>query len=192
VHRLCGKFFILFYFIVVYIPEKQKINDIKPHTNKEIEGIISRIRSIIDDIINHSGEKIKLDEITEEKLKEMCEKIDPVKITLDFYDSKTNRSHFSGHLGVHFNNHWCKILIHINEILMYQFVLDHGLIRILNKIKTCSLTYEISSLRYIETSKSKNMKSWSNGFYNLLNLGRELSLYYQKNINEEFKNPFIK
>lgn len=143
---------------------------------------------MINEIIRYSKEETKITEITKINLKEMCMKINPEKIPILFHN---NNKVFEKHLGYSFFNSWKYVLEHINEILRYIPFLDTGLISILNEIENSSLGITIGSLKAIENIGNNDMGAWSDDFYNLLKLGQKLAKYYKKNINEEYKNPFV-
>lgn len=178
----------IFYFIVVYLPERQKIKDIQPQLEQHISGVITRTWSLVSDVIKYSGKNLELDELTVDEFREACLLVNPKTITQNFHNNGVNS--FQKHFGYACANNWNFILSNINDVMHFLPYVDTGIVKILNEIRSSSLSHTIGSLSEIDKLKNSDMSAWSPCIYKIYTLGVKLEKYYIKHVNKEFKHPF--
>jgi hypothetical protein len=178
----------IFYFIVVYLPERQKIKDVQPQLEQHVSGVLTRTWSLASNVIKYSGKDFNLDKLTENEFLEACLLVNPKTIIQKFHNNGFNT--YQKHFGYSCANNWGFILTNINEIMQFLPYVDTGIVKILNEIRSSTLSHTIGLLSEIDKSKNLDMSAWSPCIYKVFILGIQLEKYYIKQINREFKHPF--
>jgi hypothetical protein len=180
----------IFYVIVVYLPEKQKLRDIQPQVEQYISGILTRSWSLVSETIKHSGKEYEVSLITEEQFLDACKSVNPQNIMKHFHNNGV--SVFQQHYGYACANKWDFILKNINDVMYFLPYVDTGLVKILNEIRNSALGITVGSLREIDKLNTTDMSAWSSSIYKVHTLSMELENYYRKHINKKYKHPFKK
>lgn len=166
----------IFYFIVVYLPERSKRKSIKVYLNSKITQLIS----IGNNMINHllEGTSYKKEELSKDIIVSICKntrgfnEINLAKEIVRDNEGKINILHWT----------WSEYLLSypprsmkiIEEILIYSTILDDELMVILNDLNLC--TY-LSDKNIINVAvKSHNLHVMGNFFYEYYKLILKLKL----------------
>lgn len=180
----------IFYFIVVYLPERRKKKDLAPHVGEKIENIISRVNSLIAGIVKESGEILEVTSISKIQMKESCLKVNPKTMPpQQFHNGGVDM--FTNHFGYSCFNHWQFVLSNIDEVMRFLPFVDTGIIAILNRIKGASLNIDIGMLKDFDRLKNEDLEPWANSFHEAMSLSQELAAYYGKHVNKSYKNPYV-
>ncbi len=177
---------VIFYLIVVYIPEKKKQNDIKPYINSKCEEIIFYCYALLHEIISKSNNLYDYKTLTKEQLVEMCTVVNPKEHLYNFGEGVgiiTQRN-----LGYKIFNDWTRISKEIEEIFRLLPFIDTGLIQRLNSIYTNFLRFTIRDLAEIGKLKNENLGAWSETFYKFYLESKDLRDYYVTYSGRTFEN----
>jgi hypothetical protein len=98
---------VIFYLIVVYIPERQKKKDVEPFINLKCEAIIFSSYALIAEIIRKSELDYQYKTLTLEQLKETCRKVNPKEHIYNFRNGSGNYN--QNHMGYEIFNSWNRI-----------------------------------------------------------------------------------
>ncbi|WP_134355646.1 hypothetical protein [Flavobacterium psychrophilum] len=167
---------VIFYLLVVYLPEKQKKKDIEPFINSKCEGIIFSSYALIQEIISKSNTEYQYKTLTQQQLIEICKNVNPKEHFYHFHNGPSNT--FQNHLGYMINNSWLRIIKEVDEIMRLLPYIDSGLLRRIYKLSNNFLKYTANDLSVIEKLKNDNLESWSPTFYDLYIETKELRDYY--------------
>lgn len=176
---------VIFYIIVVYIPEKQKQKDISPFINKKCESIIFSSYSLIQEIIKLSNLPYNYKSLTQEQLNEICEIINPKEHTFKFANNITDI--FQHHLGYKISNNWARIINEIDETTRLPYI-DSGLLKRLYKLYNNFLRYTAKDLEIVDKLNNTSLKPWSSFFYTFYIETKDLRDYYILYSSSDFKN----
>ncbi len=176
----------IFYFIVVYLPEKRKQKDVSPYIFDKIENLIFSMYAVNSNIINTSGKGYSFKTLKEDELTEACKAINPKEHKSFFHNGITNI--FEHHFGYKCYNDWSRIISSIEELFRFLPYMDTGLVYYLNQIRQCPLGITISSLKDFQEFKNENMEVYAKDFYQLYILTKNLRDYYVIEFKKEFRN----
>ncbi|MEE2000557.1 hypothetical protein QWY20_03760 [Alkalimonas sp. MEB108] len=180
----------LFYFIVVYLPEKQKKNDILPQIDQHVSEIIAKTWILVSETVNHSGKGFEIERLKEDEFLEACKAVNPCNLFHKFHNGGAGI--YQLHFGYVCSNNWDHVLRNINEVMHFLPYVDTGVVKILNKIRSASLGQTIGMLKDIDKLNNTDMSSWSSCIFNVYKLSIELEIYYVKYINKKFGHPYKK
>lgn len=176
----------IFYFVVVYLPEKQKRKDIDPFIRNKCESIIFGSYALFQEIIKSSKLDYEYQTLTEEEFLEMCKVVNPKENKHLFHDGFNNN--FEQHLGYSLYNHWSRISAEIDETLRFLLYIDSGIIKRLNNINGHYIKYTIKGLSAVEKIGNTSLEAWSMTFYEFYILSKEFRDYYILYSKSKFNN----
>ena len=180
----------IFYFIVVFLPERQKVKDVQPQIEQYISAILTRTYSLASETVKHSGKNYDLLAITSEEFLDVCTAVNPQSINKNFHNNDVNL--FQQHYGYACANNWDFIIKNINNIMHFLPFVDTGMVKLLNEIRSSSFGLTVGGLKEIDKLKNTDMAAWAPCIFKVFTLGEELEKYYKAHINIKFQHPFKK
>lgn len=174
---------VIFYLIVVYIPEKQKKKDMDPIIEKMCEELISTSSNLIKELIKESGLNYQYKTLTKEELTEVCKKINPMIGEYKFYSAEIGI--IKGNLGYSIFINWSRVNRKIDDILLFLPYVDSGLLK---EIYTLQNHFLKDASRDLVNSNIPNFKSWVPSFYEFYTFIKNLRDYYKIYSKNTFKN----
>ncbi len=177
---------VIFYVIVVYIPERRKKMDIEPFINNKSELIIWGSYSMINEIIQKSNLKYDFKNLTQTQFDEICRKVNPKAHSYKFANQITNT--FENHLGFKIYNSWARIINDIDETIRLLPNIDSGLLKRIYALYNNFLRYTAKDLKEFEKLKNEDLSSWSSTIFSFYIETKELRDYYVLYSKSEFKN----
>ncbi len=180
----------IFYFIVVYLPERQKKLDTLPQLEIYITGVLTRTWSLTSDICKHSGKNIDLSTLTQEEFVTVCKNVNPRLIKQQFHNDGV--TFFEKDFGYACSNKWDFIVKNIDDAMHLLPYIDTGLIKQLNEIRSSSFSHTVGTLKNISQLKNTDMEAWAICIYKIFQLGEKLEYYYKQHLNSGYQHPFKK
>jgi len=177
---------VIFYIIVVYIPENRKRKDIEPLIKNKCESIIWASYGLINEIINKSNLSYSFKTLTEEQFAEICREVNPKAHIYKFANTIDNIT--QNHLGYKIYNNWARIINEIDETIRLLPNIDSGLLKRIYSLYNHSLRYTAKDLIVIDKLQNENLSSWSSILYSFYLETKELRDYYKLHSKSEFKN----
>ena len=175
---------VIFYFIVIFLPERRKRKDIEPYINSKVEGLIFSLSALNHSIITTAGKEYNFKTLTKEELAFACANINPKENKSSFHN---NGLVFEHHFGYKCFNDWCRITSTIEDIFRFLPYIDTGLVFYFNKIKTSKLRVMIEALKGCENFSNTDMSDCADCFFEIYQLNKLLRDYYVS----EHKHKFI-
>jgi hypothetical protein len=167
---------VIFYLLVVYLPENQKKKDIEPFINNKCEEIIFHSYGLIQEIISKSKTEYQYKTLTQQQLIEICKNVNP---KVHFYQFQNGPSYaFLNHLGYMISISWKRIIVEIDEIMRLLPYVDSGLLRRIYKLSNNFLKYTSKNLAAFEALNNDNLEPWSSVLYDFYMETKELRDYY--------------
>lgn len=179
----------IFYFFISYLPEKRRVESLKPVLSKKLESIIDKQKRIFEILLEHSTIGIELTSLDEKTLTKICSEVNPSQDTSAGTNQYTIEGvHYWATPGVKIVNVWFQLLkeIEISERTLLVFN-DGELTSILLKLEKEGFTTILKTL--INTTET-NLKSYESILAHILKTSKQLSKYYKENINPDYKEPF--
>ncbi|QXC55557.1 hypothetical protein KSS82_04445 [Vibrio mimicus] len=180
----------IFYIIVVYLPERQKKNDLAPELEMHVASVIFHIHAIVRDIHTESQQMFDITNFTEADFKEACKSFNPKLIQQQFHNGGTQI--FQRDFGYKCYNNWSFALKSIDEVMRYLPYVDTGLVKVLNEVRNCSFSLTSPQLQNLRLLGNTDMEAWAPCIYKVHQLSYKLSKYYQKHVNEKYEHPVKK
>lgn len=176
---------VMFYVIVVYLPDRQKQKDIAPFIDSKCESIIFSSYALIQAIIKSSGLPYNYKTLSEEQLLEICKKVNPKEHTFKFANTLVDIT--QNHLGYKIFNDWARIVNDIDETARLPYI-DSGLLKRLYKIFNNFLRYTAKDIAIIDKLNNNSLESWAPTFYAFYLETKDLRDYYILYSGKDFKN----
>jgi len=177
---------VIFYVIVVYLPEKQRKKDVELFINSKCESLIFSSYALIAEIIKKSNLQYDYKDITENEFLEVCKAVNPKEHQYNFANNIT--SQFQNHLGYKIYNDWTRIIKEIDEILRLLPFINTGLLKKIYAIYNNFLNYLVKDLAVVEKLNNDSLESWSSTLYSLYLSTKDLRNYYRLYSKTEFTN----
>ncbi|RXQ96292.1 hypothetical protein EO244_05525 [Ancylomarina salipaludis] len=177
---------LIFYLIVVYIPNKRKEKDVDPYVKIQCESIIFSSSVIIKDIISKSDSGHDFKNLTIEQFKEICEKVNPLDHITKFHNGIGN--YFDQHLGYKINNNWIRIEEEVDNLLKLLPHIDTGILNRIYDLKNCTFRIFAKDLSQVEKFKNDNLNAWSEPLFEIYTLSKELREYSSLYFKTDLKN----
>lgn len=177
---------VIFYLIVVYLPEKRKRKDIEPFINKKCESLIWSSYVLINEILKKSNTPYEYKTLTESQFREVCKNVNPKAHTYKF--AKTIDNITQNNLGFKIYNDWARIINEIEETIRLLPNIDSGILKRIFSLYNNSLRYMAKDLLVIDKLQNEDLSSWSEPLLNFYKETRELRDYYVLYSNNKFNN----
>ncbi len=177
---------VIFYIIVVYIPENRKKKDIEPFINNKCESIIWGSYSMFSEIIRKSNLQYDFKDLTQTQFDEVCEKVNPKEHRYKFANTIANIT--ENHLGFKIFNSWARIISEIDETIRLLPNIDSGLLKRIYALHNNFMRYTAKDLIEIEKLQNEDLTAWSSTLYSFYIETKELRDYYLLYSKSEFKN----
>lgn len=177
---------LIFYLIVVYIPEKQKRKDVEKVINSKCEDVIFSSYSLINEIIKKSRLDYNYKTLKKSEMTDICNAVNPLEHKYKF----ANRidSIYESHLGYKIANDWKRIATTIDEILIYIPLIDTGLLNRLYKIHEHFLKHVSKDLEISDRIHINSLGPLSDTFYDFFVYTKNLRDYYHLYSKKDFVN----
>lgn len=181
---------VIFYIIVVYIPDRRKRKDIEPFINDKCESIIFSSYGLISEVIRKSNLPYQYKTLTPEQFNEICKAVNPKEHIYNFHNGFSNIT--QNHLGYKIFNSWTRIINEIDDLIRLLPYIDSGLLKRIYKLYNNFLKYSAKNIAEIEKIKNENLEAWSPTLYSFYLETKELRDYYRLYSKNEFKNDPLK
>lgn len=175
----------VFYFIVVYIPEKEK--SLKPYIAYKTENIIFSLSIIFKTLTKESGYNYNFQKLSKKELNNCCKKIEkPFPKKFAFYTGEVDNI-YMGDIGNRLISSWLKASRYCDELLETAFqtdsILSSYLLKIFKNSTMLIMVNDLKSLKHVD-----NLLPFNNAFSELYIELKNLRDYYCKKYNTDFPN----
>ena len=164
-----------FYFLVVFLPEKRKSNFLRPYIVEKVEGIIFSSSSTIREILRKANSVHEFSTLTLPELTVACKNLDPKAHMQMFHNGAANT--FQAHLGYKLYNDWQRVMKKSSELFKVLTYVDAELLSLLTRYENLILNHTVDILRDYHLFSNTNIETFSDSYYELYLLTRELRAY---------------
>ena len=177
---------VIFYVIVVYLPEKQKQNDLRHLIDSRCETIIGTSHEIINSIIIRSGLPYNYRELTNEQLHEMCKLVNP-KESAGIWKVGIN-AYKQLHFGFSIFDKWSRIVKEVDEVFRFMPYVETGLVKKLYVINEHYIKYMVRDLSVFDAFSNTDLEAWADTFYDYYMVSKDFRDYYVQYSKSKFEN----
>lgn len=177
---------LIFYLIVVYIPEKQKRKDVEKVINSKCENVIFSSYLLINEIIKNSRLDCNYKTLNKSEMIDICNAVNPLDHKYKF--AHRLDSIYESHFGYKIANDWKRIVSTIDEILIYIPLIDTGLLNRLYTIHEHFLKHVSKDLEISDKVQINSLGSLSDTFYDFYVHTKNLRDYYHLYSKSDFAN----
>lgn len=187
IFNIANGFFVsvIFYIIVVYMPENRKRKDMEPFVKNMCEDLIFSSYSLIEKIIKESQLDYNYKSLKKDEFIEVCKIVNPQVGKYKFYSSHLGI--FEHHLGYQLYRDWERVSAKISEILLLPNV-DSGLLNRLYILQNNFLKYISRDLAESEKRGIETLHSFADSLYDFYISTKNLRDYYVLYSKVEFSN----
>jgi hypothetical protein len=176
----------IFYFIVVFLPDRRKNKDVEPYINSKVEEVIFSLYALNRDIITTAGKNYCFKTLKKEELIDACSLVNPKENKSLFHNGPN--SVFEQHFGYKCFNTWSRITSNIDEAFRFLPYIDTELVFYFNEIRSSNLRFSVSNLKDCEACENTNIAVHADEFYKVYLLTKSLRDYYVSEHKKEFRN----
>lgn len=179
----------IFYFIVVYLPEKKKQQDLKPLLKNKIYGIVRNISITIEYIDKYADSDISIFDM---KKDEFTEKVGGIPAGVILCENpSTTEMHDVIQLNLKIHQDIITTLRLIDDLQSYMPFLDSECVALLSEIRYSKSLSTLDFLKNLNTEKIKNqhLNVISEYLYQMYDLSRTLQTLNKKILGCEKEYP---
>jgi len=176
---------VIFYFIVVYIPQRQKQKDTKIFIESKCICMIYISYELINSIVKKSKLDYAYKTLTKDQFLEICKLVNPKESR---FDSPTILDYKLENSGYNIYNNWILTVKEIEEILKFLPYIDSGLLKRIYILYNCSLGHFVKDLAYTQNMLNTNLEAWSSMLFDFYLKSKDLRDYFKLYSKNEFES----
>lgn len=178
----------IFYFLVSYLPERRRQNNLKPIVKDKLEEVLSKLNSLFTTITEYSSIDIKLESLNEDNFNKVCSNFEIKKDLnagqLGSCEYPIEGKYYSSTPGVILLNNYFQFIEKMNNL--------KEIIHIYNDPELTAIFYEFDEkpiskvMRTIITSTEKNLTIYESLLIHIFKIRNKLLVYNRKYINKDY------
>lgn len=174
----------IFYFVVVYLPDRRKRALVDPYIFERVEEVIGRIHGLVREILLTAGQPNNNANFTNDNIIDACRKINPKEHISRFHNGPAHI--FESHFGYKCFNHWMHAISTIDDAFKFLPYLDAEIVHHFNRIRKCNFNLGVINLRDLDHLGNTNMEPWAQSICEAYQMTKQLRDYYVFSCNRKF------